>query len=280
MPNMRIGIGIPTKDRPDYLAILLVCLLNQTWPQWDAVIVDDGGSPLFNGASCWSLEVLLREVRRQGHAVEVIPGARQGPPQAHNLALQHLPHGLILRLDDDQAPCPDFLEKLCAAMHGDRADDVGAVGGVYPFLEEVRCFEDYPPQVQTQSFQAGFDARVQCSLHRTAAVLEVRHLHSSYLYRRDVVKQFGFPTCYSPVGHREETETSLRIRLAGYRLLVVTDAIAWHFKAPTGGIRSHCRVADLRAEDELVFRSRCLADGLDPALRSPARARRREDAAA
>ncbi len=254
---MRIGIGIPTKNRPEYLAIILCCLLHQTHKEWDLVLVDDGDDVPIDEQRNWQLQCLLREIKRQGHTTAIIPGDQAGPPQAHSLALRHLQHEWVLRLDDDLMPEPNYIEKLCQALVYGDGQSLGAVGGIYPYLEDVRYFEDYPLDVRSASLLERFDTKVQASLHRTARVFEVRHLYSSFLYRRELVERLGFPTCYSELGHREETDISLRIRHSGFRLLVAADAIAWHFHAPGGGIRSFKDAARLREQDEVVFTQRC-----------------------
>jgi cytosine/adenosine deaminase-related metal-dependent hydrolase len=47
----------------------------------------------------------------------------------------------------------------------------------------------------------------------------------------------GFPTDYSQFARREEVDTCLRLRLGGYRLWVVPQAICWHIFSPQGGTR-------------------------------------------
>jgi hypothetical protein len=73
-------------------------------------------------------------------------------------------------------------------------------------------------------------------VHSTPRVVEVDHLHSTFLYRRGVA---DYEPSLSPAAHREETLFTYELKRKGYKLLVDTSAVTWHFRSPTGGIRSH-----------------------------------------
>jgi len=237
---MRVGIGVPTRNRPYHVVLLLSALLRQTKRDWDLVLVNDwdDGKELIGNVKVRRLIGMMEE---EGHDVRILRGVRLGPPFAHNMALHNLKHELILRLDDDQLPEPDFLERLCRPFDGDTEGEIGAVGGVYPCLDLTLVGKD------------GREERLQTSYHAEDTCYPVEVLHSSFLYRRRVLEEIGgFPECYSAVGHREETDTSMRIRMAGYKLLVVTRAVAWHFMAD-GGVRDIPDYDKLKRRDDAVF---------------------------
>ncbi len=240
---MRIGIGVPTRNRPYHLVLLLSALLRQTKEDWDLVIVNDWDDEA-NLEEDKKVRKLVGMMSERGHRVRIVRGVLLGPPFAHNIAMRNLDHELILRLDDDQLPEPDFLEKLCRPFENDIGGKIGAVGGVYPCLDLTLVGKD------------GREECLQTSYHTKDACYSVEVLHSSFVYRRRVVEKIGkFPECYSAVGHREETDTSMRIKTAGYKLLVVTKAVAWHFMAD-GGVRDIPNHDELKKRDDAVFMKR------------------------
>jgi hypothetical protein len=89
-------------------------------------------------------------------------------------------------------------------------------------------------------------------------LLEVDHLHSSFLYRRGVA---NYELSLSPAAHREETLFSYSIKRKGFKVLVDTSAVTWHFRAATGGIRSH-QDPGFWNHDENVFAQKLLDWGV------------------
>jgi len=251
---MRIGIGVPTRNRPYHLPLLLSALLRQDHREWDLVIVNDWDreEDLLEHPKVTKLVGMMRE---QGHEVQIAKGIRRGPPFAHNIAMRSLSHDLILRIDDDQFPQPDFLTRLCEPFLQDSEGRIGAVGGVYPPVDYTISWAPAAERHRRNlSFAQPF---LQLCWHKNNSWYLTDSLHSSFLYRREAVeKAGGFPECYSEAGSTEETDTSLRIRQAGYWLLVVTGAVAWHFMSETGGLRDLDRLEELRRSDDQVFKAR------------------------
>jgi GT2 family glycosyltransferase len=263
---LTLGVGIPTRNRPGYLALLLTALLNQTRRPERVCIVNDSSEkleyhPLLGG--------LFGCLEAAGIGVAIVEGARRGAPQAHQLALETLQTDLIFRCDDDLLPAgPDFLERLAGVLEGDLG--VAAAGGVYP-----EVFRPVTLEYRQVANEPGFTNKLadllegfhqlQFSRYSDAPrLVEAEHLYSSWVYRREAMLAVGgFPLCYSPLGHREETDASVRLRLlGGWRLVVDTGALAWHWRALTGGCRE-LEQEGLREEDDELFRVR-LAKWRDP----------------
>ena len=80
---------------------------------------------------------------------------------------------------------------------------------------------------------------------------EVDHLHCSFLYRAGV---HDYHLGLSRVAHREETLFTYGLRKKGFAVLAVPDAITWHLKSQTGGIRSE-KSEILYQNDERTFRN-------------------------
>jgi GT2 family glycosyltransferase len=228
---------VPTRNRHPYLAILLSSLLSQTFTHWDLLIVNDGDSGLREDSL---LKGLFDIIEKKGHTINIISGPRKGPGHAHNLILANSSTSLILRVDDDVYLEPIYIEILYEFIK--KGERVGGVGG--------RVLN---PKYLTHPPQFSMDWRgkmiykdghfIPYEYHRfppspEEKPYEADHLYAHFLYYKEVVeKAGGFPEVYSQMGRREETDTTLRMKMAGYRLFVLPRAIAWHLHSIFGGIR-------------------------------------------
>ncbi|HUT74999.1 MAG TPA: glycosyltransferase [Armatimonadota bacterium] len=250
---MTLTIAIPTRDRPQSLARLLDRIGRQTVLPERLAIVDD------------NREAGRVVVPRLGVPVEIVRGPRQGPARAHQVALEWLtqasphPPEVILRLDDDLVlEAPDFVERLHRVLVG--RPDVGAVGGVYPPPANAQPVAI--ERIGGPGYSLTIDGmlRGEASAHffrwDRARPVEAEHLYSSFMYRREAALAVGgFAIWYSEQAHREETDFTHRLHLAGWKLLVDTAAVARHERCPHGGLRALAR-DELRTADEALFTER------------------------
>jgi glycosyltransferase involved in cell wall biosynthesis len=181
----------------------------------------------------------------------VIFGEGRGQVEGHRTALKEAKGEFIWRLDDDNVPEPDVLEKLMKNFE----PDVGAVGGLV--LD--------PGKVSTSSIASNKIEDIYLGLNvqwfRQDRKIEVDHLYSTFVYRKD---QDYYPTGLSRVGHREETIMTYRMRRQGWRLIVDPGAITWHLRGPTGGIRGE--KGDFWAKDEQIFSQMLIDWGVRPTI--------------
>lgn len=235
----RIEIGIPTRNRPACLAMVLQALRTQTYQNWDLTLVDDNDDPLIPQQLI--IQKLLWLLDMDGHRCRVIRGHIRGPHFAHNVVLASTDRPLILRLDDDLVPEANFLEVLYGTFIQYASQrPTGAVAGVYPSLRSSRL-EDH---LLTDAVQATFsqygpwESIQQRFIHPHPASRQVSALYSSFLYERQALLQTGgFPLAYSRLAEKEETDTTLRLVIKGYSVIIEPSAVAWHFEAPSGGGR-------------------------------------------
>jgi glycosyltransferase involved in cell wall biosynthesis/GT2 family glycosyltransferase len=253
-----IGVSIATRDRLEYLLMILGALLAQTRRPDEICIVNDSDAPYEKDSHAFSAMVL--HYRRVGIPIHLLAGTGQGASPNHQRALERLETDLILRIDDDLVPaCADFLERL--ARHIEGKSDVGAVGGSYP-----RSTEGRTRQYSAEKMMPGMTNRVDDMLQGQVglqfrrwsdeALVPAEHLYSSYLYRRGALAAVGgFASCYSRFGQREETDASVRLHLlGGLKLLVDIQALAVHFEA-SGGRRPETSRENW-THDEQVFLQR------------------------
>ncbi len=219
----RILCAIPTKNRYDALMLCLAAVAFQTRKPDKVVIYDDGDHlDLREHPQGRHIFPLLD---KQGIKWEVIFTLGLGQHIAHQIA-NTAGYDYVWRLDDDNLPEPDVLERLMAHM----ASDVGAVGGA--------VFEPQParqPKGGTSKLEDFFGGG-NCQWAPDQGLFEdVDFLYSSFVYRAGIV---NYKAKMSPVAFHEETIFTHRLKLAGWKLIADTSIHTYHFKSPHGGTRS------------------------------------------
>lgn len=262
----RVEIIIPTRNRHSHLALCLSSLLNQDLEYWDLVIANDGDGDL---EEVHLLKGVFNLVKFKGHRLKVIATSKSGQDGALNAAHRAAEGNLILRIDDDAYLESDYLELLYRYILDD--EKIGAVGGSVPnvyhskeqLTESSKEFKEWGGRIVFRDGRFLPYERQSLLPKPGEEPYEVDQLRGHFLYRKKVLDEIGgFPTVYSQMGRREDTDTSMRIKMAGYRLFVVPHAIAWHIHSPFGGSRdgidasNYQKYLQMEENDLRLFESR------------------------
>lgn len=253
---MNVTAEISTKDRyGTTLALAIAGIALQTVRPKQLVIWDDGEMKDLRGVSPYShlFPMLMSKSIMWFH----LPGKRIGQVANHEATLDMAETPFVWRLDDDNVPEPDCLEKLLKVMED---PSIGAAGGLVMDPKSVGP----RPGFVTGKIEDIYNPFNLAWYKWDGPPEEVDHLYSTFLYRVDAGRKAGgYCKELSPVGHREETMFSHQIKRAGYRLLVTPQAVTWHFRESTGGIRSYTD-GSLWDRDEKVFRAKLAGWGVTP----------------
>lgn len=101
----RITVVMPCYNAENYVAQAVDCVLGQSTPDVELIVVDDGSTDR-------SREILLG----YGDRIRFLEQANQGPYPARNHGMQHASGEFVAFLDADDWWAPDCLEKLHAAL--------------------------------------------------------------------------------------------------------------------------------------------------------------------
>lgn len=222
--------SISTRGRYDStLPMTVQSVICQTRKPDKLVIFDDNDEPqdLRNHDVYRQMFPMLQS---KGIDWVVVFGGKKGQHHNHQLA-NTMGYDWVWRLDDDTFAEPNVLATLCSYVN----DDVGAIAGS---VMTPSFTESFQPGVLATGRISEIDNEYNPQWFERNSVLEVEHLHCSFLYRAGV---HDYNLNLSRVAHREETMFSHGLYRKGYRLLVVPNAVTWHLKMNGGGIRTDNR---------------------------------------
>lgn len=219
-----------SKNRYEVLSQALLSIALQTVKPVSILIFDDGDQPPRDANALVERYPAYGEVfqlfQEYGIAWEWKYGQKRGQHYSHQTAQEIAKTPLLWRVDDDEVAESDVLEKLLS-----RVDiGVGAVGGL------ILSPSPLPVPVEAANVISALNLPNVQWFRQSPKLLEVDHLHSSFLYRKGIA---NYELSLSPAAHREETLFTYELKRKGYKVLVDTSAVTWHFRYPTGGIRSH-----------------------------------------
>ena len=236
----KVLCSVPTRGRYfTTLPIVLAAIANQTRKVDKLVIFDDNDDPKDMRGE-YLYQNLFNMLNTKGIEWEWQYAGKKGQHHIHQAA-NRMGFEWVWRCDDDAVPDPNVLENLLKHV----SDKVGAVGGAVMTPPAMKY-----DQPSTGKIEDIFDEpSIQWS--PISKVRQVEHLHCTFLYRAGI---HDFNLGLSRVAHREETLFTWGLLKKGYTLLVVPDAVTWHFKNPSGGIRAETNAA-LYHHDELIFRN-------------------------
>lgn len=238
MPSVLCSISTRGRSQTT-LPMALQAVMNQTRKPDKIVIFDDNDvhqdlrhDPIYKNLF-WMMDA--KEI-----AWEWIWAGKKGQHHNHQIA-NWMGFDWVWRVDDDAIPEPNVLGVLLAHT----GPKVGGVGG--SVLMPPHYFEEANPTGKIEAI----DHEPNPQWQRVNKIKRVDHLHCSFLYRAGV---YDYNLGLSRVAHREETLFSFGLKQKGYELLVVPDAVTWHLKAPSGGIRMESK-EEMFAHDEQIFRN-------------------------
>lgn len=237
----RVTIGIPTRDRPEDLIVLLKSIEGQSYPNFEILISDDG-SKYDIRAEIKNALPNLKYAYVRGPGIS-LPSNRQN-------IIENAKTELVVMCDDDHLMDVMCVEELVNTILTD--ESIGIVSAIWPTgneeikvveYEEVKDAFEFNCSIKEINEDSDFWWKNGCDLFKaiqkdpTPQELELAG-GGCLIYRKRVVQEVGgFPLDYSRVSFREDTDMSHRVYLAGYKVLLNTRAVAMHFFAPLGGCR-------------------------------------------
>jgi glycosyltransferase involved in cell wall biosynthesis len=116
-----VGVVMTAYNGAAYIEIALQSLIDQSWTDWECVVVDDGSTD--------DTAAIVTRLAAADDRLRLIRTERGGVSQARNTGLASLSHGVryVALLDSDDEYLPDALQALVTALE-QRPDAVGVYG--------------------------------------------------------------------------------------------------------------------------------------------------------
>jgi len=154
---MVFSIIIPTKDRPELLIEAIRSVQQQTFQDWEIIIVDDASSEATAAAVRPFVSGKIKYLRNE---------TSLGPGGTRNRGiLSASPESIFISLlDDDDTYYPEFLQKTYDAMVNS-SDEIGfswtGINNFYPSMQQQEAFFWDPPfRDRVQAFQGFLEKRL------------------------------------------------------------------------------------------------------------------------
>ena len=145
-----ISIVMPVYNAEKYLKKSIESILNQTYPVWELILID-------NGSEDDSFRI-CQEYAKQDERIWLIHQYQnKGVSVARNLGLEKVTGEYTTFLDADDWVAPDYLEQLMKTAKGTQADMV--VCGFQKVYDKQRCEEETLSREGNQSFQVKIYSR-------------------------------------------------------------------------------------------------------------------------
>lgn len=218
--NALVAVIVLNRNQAGYTRDCLASLQHVDYPHCRIVVVDNGSS-----------DDSLRRVAQGFTGVNFLwlkenLGVAGGRNAGLREALQWQPE-YVLFLDNDTLVAPDFLTRLVALMRADTR-----IGAVQPKI----YFADLPQRIcsvggrlypRISHYRHPGSGKIDSGEFREPAEIDLVSGCAS-LARARVFHEVGLLDAgYSPYGP-EDVDWSLRLRNAGYRLMVEPSAVVWH----------------------------------------------------
>jgi GT2 family glycosyltransferase len=200
-----ISAVVPTRDRPERLAVCLAALDRQTAPRIEIVVVDDAS----------------RDARAVADVVAGVPRARlvrgegRGPAAARNLGARAAEGAIVCFTDDDCEPVPEWAARLAARITS--ADDVHAAAGPTRNARPENPFASAAQTIASHLAEATIDAGGRMRFAPT----------SNLACRADVLAALPFDERY-PLAAGEDRDWCARLVGSGRTLLFEPAATVRH----------------------------------------------------
>lgn len=230
-----LSVLVPTRNRAESLGNLIRSLDNLTFPgsiRLEVLVVN-------NGSTDGTAEILQREGSKvHKYDLRIVEEPQRGKASALNRGMAASSGDILCILDDDVVVAPDWLEKILEAHHREFFDAI-----------QGRVLPGRDPQGRSADPQRYREYNIPI-IDYGNEVCEVRGLTGTNMScKREVYETVGhFDTRLGPgaSGFSEDTEYSIRIRKAGFKIGYTPHAIVYHELNPERYGREYNRTTQLR----------------------------------
>jgi len=244
--TLRTSVVIPTYNRCVSLERVLRALARQTVsPAWFEVVL------VADGCTDDTVPLCRRLANELPYSLRLIEQVNSGPAAARNRGVAEARAELIVFIDDDVVPAPEFLATHLAA-HSTEGDSIIALGPLRPppdvRLNAWGAWEEHALLQQYTAMEAG----------RWKPTYRQFYTGNASLWRRHILAAGGF---HPEFLRAEDIELGLRLKATGCTFMFLPQARGWHYvhrtfaswtRMPAAYGRASVEIARLRDPSEIA----------------------------
>ena len=219
----KVSIIIPSLDRNKVLISTLRDLLKQNYPNFEIIVVDQTESPN---------RKFLDFIESHKSKINYINEKKKSSPHARNVGVKLATGEIVLFLDDDV----EIKNQKFIQYHVRNFTDlkVGLVGGRVMHLTDGKV----PAKLEVGRLK--FWGLKEVTHFNATKKSEIDHAAGGNfsVYKKIYGQVGGFAEIYKGNAHMEETDFSLRVKRAGYKLIFEPKAVLLHLQHNQGGNRT------------------------------------------
>ncbi len=232
-----VSVIIPTYNRSLFLQKTMEGILNQTYPSYEVIVVDQ------TAHHPREVELYLRSIQNKIHYLTL---EKPSVTRAKNLALAKASGEIVICIDDDVDLPQDFIERH---VQNYLDPQVGAVAGR---ILEIKSPKSPPPKIGKITWYGQIFSNFYGQ--KRTYVEHGRGANISF-YRESMIRCGGFDENFTKSAVREETDFCIRYLKIDRRLMIFDpETTLFHHEAPSGGCRISSRgLESLSYTHELYF---------------------------
>jgi GT2 family glycosyltransferase len=224
MKSPHVSFIVVSYNRRENTVSCLNSIYSLDYPSFDIIVVDG------------STDGTTEEVKKRFPQTKIIQNKENlGVVKAHNIGLEETSGDYVIRVDDDVTLEKNFLKELVNVMESDPT--VGIAGPKIYYLRHhglLWCVGGKIEWWRGKDVTLG-DGEKDVGQYNTRR--EVDYIGCCMLVRREVVEKIGkLDECYFL--YFEDLDYNVRARKAGYRIIYVPSAVAYHDIPLKDGSRS------------------------------------------
>lgn len=239
MKTPKVSVVIPTYNRAEWLKRVIESLLNQTYQDFETIVVDDG--------SVDETENMIREVMKNAPCeLAYFKQENKGPGSARNAGITHAKGELILFIDDDVLPAPNLLEEHISGHQQHHGENIAIVGSVV-----------YAPELKVSPFMRWAITKGPSftqSREKNGARLGYRYFCTANisLTGRFMLEKGMFDESFRPFF--EDMELGYRLEQQNLQIVLNKNAIGYHLHGET--FQNYCDRSKLAGQSAAAFHTK------------------------
>ncbi|MDO7906573.1 glycosyltransferase [Paenibacillus sp. JX-17] len=212
---MKTSMVVLTYNQLEYTKLCIDSIRTYTSPETYEIIIVDNLST--DGTREW--------LKEQPDLKLILNDENLGFPKGCNQGIEAATGELILLLNNDTVVTSHWLDNMITCLNS--SPDIGAVGCVTnncSYGQQISVPYDNSELEAMQAFAADFNQSNQELWEE-----RLKLVGFCYLFRAEIAKQIGLLDEIFTPGNYEDDDYSIRIREAGYRLMLCRDTFIHHF---------------------------------------------------